>query len=56
MSFLVNKIKDWRLKRKIPKYSGGEFRYDGDGITKISVINSEEVEKYNFARKRAEID
>jgi len=50
--FLLDRIRNWRLKNKIPKYTGGQFRYDFDGLTKISVVDSEEVKKYNYARNR----
>jgi len=54
MSFLLDRIRNWRLKHKIPKKfrDGGKFRYDVDGLTKIPVDDNEEIETYNLARKR----
>ncbi len=51
---MFEKIKNWRLKRKIPKNqkNGGKFRYAGNGIDKIFVDVDKEVENYNYARKR----
>ena len=54
MSFLLDKIRDWRLKRKIPENMKNKhrWRYAGDGTTKIHIIDQDEVDKYNYARKR----
>jgi len=51
---MFDKIKDWNLKRKVPKSqkNGGKFRYASNGIDKIFVNIDEEIEKYNYARKR----
>jgi len=51
---IFDKIKDWRLKRKIPENQkhGGKFRYAPDGVTKIPVDENQEVKDYNRARKR----
>ncbi len=51
---LFDKIKDWRLKRKIPANQKNErrWRYAGNGITKIYLDDNKEVEMYNYARKR----
>jgi len=51
---IFDKIKDWNLKRQIPKNQkgGGKFRYASDGVTKIPVDENDEVKKYNYARKR----
>jgi len=51
---MFDRIKNWNLKRKIPKIykDGGRTRLAGDGITKIPVDENDEVKKYNYARKR----
>ncbi len=51
---LIDSIKNWRLKRKIPKNqkNGGQFRYAPNGIDKIFVDIDEEIKAYNTARKR----
>ena len=51
---MFDKIKTWRLKRKIPKNqkSGGKFRYAPNGIDKIPVDEDREVKDYQDARKR----
>ena len=51
---IIDSIKNWRLKRKIPtnQKNGGKFRYAPNGIDKIFVDIDEEVETYNLARKR----
>jgi len=51
---MFDKIRNWNLKRKIPKNqrNGGKFRYAPNGIDKIPVNENDEVEKYNYARKR----
>ena len=49
---LLDLIKNWRLKRKIPETQKGKsrFRYSGDGITKIYLDDKQEVKMYNYAR------
>jgi len=51
---MFDKIRNWRLKRKIPKNQkhGGKFRYAPNGIDKIPVDENKEVENYNLARKK----
>ncbi len=51
---ITDKIKNWRLKRKIPENqkAGGKFRYAPNGIDKIPVDENEEVKMYNSARKK----
>ena len=51
---MFEKIRNWRLKRKIPKNqkNGGKFRYAPNGIDKIFVDIDEEIKTYNTARKR----
>ncbi len=47
---MLDKIRNWRLKRKVPK--GARFRYAPNGIDKIFVDIDKEVKNYNYARKR----
>jgi len=51
---LLDKIKHWNLKRKIPKSqrNGKKWRYAKDGVTKIPVNDNEELKKYELERKR----
>jgi len=47
---LLDRIRNWRLKHKIPK--GTRFRYAPNGLDKIFVDVDEEVKNYNYARNR----
>jgi len=47
---LLDRIRNWRLKHKVPK--GTRFRYAPNGLDKIFVDVDDEVRKYNYARKR----
>jgi len=48
---LLDRIRNWRLKRKIPENEKGRWRYAPNGLDKIFVNIDEEVKLYNSARK-----
>jgi len=51
---MFEKIKNWNLKRKIPKNQRNEkrWRYKGNGIDIEYLNDDQEVKAYNLARKR----
>ncbi len=51
---IIEKINNWRLKRKIPKNQKGSqrWRYKGNGVDIEYLDDNEEVKKYNYARKK----
>jgi len=51
---LIDRIKLWRLRRRIPENLKGShrWRYKGDGKTKVFLDDNFEAERYRYARKR----
>ena len=50
---IIDKLKFWNLKRKIPKETKtGRWIYDKDGITKIPVDTKKEESLYFEAREK----
>jgi len=51
---LLDRIRNWRLRHKIPanQRNKGRFRYAGNGKTKIFLDDQKEVEMYRHARKQ----
>jgi hypothetical protein len=54
---LLDLIKNWRLKHKIPENMSNEkrWRFGGDGITKVPLDDQTEVDNYRIARERLEL-
>ncbi len=51
---LLDRIRNWRLKRKIPENQKGSrrWRYKGNGIDIEYLNDNQEVKMYNYARAK----